>query len=499
VNADTTIDLGACLVTGAGSAVGNTLVRELLRLGMPVRALGDAGGQPIPDGVEWVDGESCDPVDWEKACAGVTTVFDCAHAACAVSDGEGRAALSPDGPEPDELLRACRSAGVARIIHASGDGGCMGEARIAAEAGLRNAAGDGLAICAVRSGRIWGAGDDDLLGQLVELTARGWYVARPPEGAARCELTSVDRLAQGMLLAADRLRGLRGLTGLRDSQPGPGPVWTLTDGPAVDPLEHFEPVLRDLGFAPPRRRISALWLIAWASLWSLLHRLRLATAPPARASFWRGLTRSRLEDPGTIAAAQRDLALDPNLDGTLDRQAAFEHAERVLERWEAARRERIASSWSLPFFIRLPNVRRTLAAITRAHRWFYLATAGRIGHVIGATTFLLVCNVGRRSGREFLTPLLYVADAGRFVIAASNAGDARTPAWWLNLQARPETIVHAGNRRIHVRARRASPDEAKCLWPRMLASYRWFQDYHAKAGREIPLVILEPIRVQQDA
>jgi hypothetical protein len=28
----------------------------------------------------------------------------------------------------------------------------------------------------------------------------------------------------------------------------------------------------------------------------------------------------------------------------------------------------------------------------------------------------------------------------------------------------------------------------------MIASYRWFEDYHAKAGREIPLVILEPVR-----
>ena len=39
------------------------------------------------------------------------------------------------------------------------------------------------------------------------------------------------------------------------------------------------------------------------------------------------------------------------------------------------------------------------------------------------------------------TPLLYVADGERWVVAASNAGDDRPPAWWLNLQARPETTV----------------------------------------------------------
>lgn len=480
-------DLGICLVHGAETALGAALLSQLSERGTKLRALGGEDRPPLPDGVEWAGSSPSDNEGWGKACGGVATVFDCAGSAAAASIREPNAL---EDSRSRALLAACRAAGVVRIIHVSGQGAHLDESEIAAEAAIRAAASDALATCAVRSGQLWGVGDEDLLGQLVELSARGWYVARPRAGEARCALTFVDRLVSALILAAERLA--RG-----DEMSGP--VWAVTDGPPVDPLDRFDPVLRDLGFEPPRRRVFASWLIAWAWIWSALHRVYLSTAPPVRAAFWRDLTRSRLEDPNTVVAAQRDLGLAARSDPSIDRQAATRHAEDALERWGESRRARIASSWSLPFFIRLPNMRRTLAVITRLHRWIYLATAGRIGHRVGATTFLMVRNVGRKSGREFLTPLLYVADGNRFVIAASNAGDARTPAWWLNLEASPETFVHAGNRRLRVRARLASPDEAKRLWPRMMASYRWFEDYHAKAGRQIPLVLLEPIRRDLDA
>jgi hypothetical protein len=44
---------------------------------------------------------------------------------------------------------------------------------------------------------------------------------------------------------------------------------------------------------------------------------------------------------------------------------------------------------------------------------------------------------------------------------------------------------------VAVRAREASPEEAEKLWPRLLEAYRWYQDYRERAGRTIPLVLLE--------
>src|SRR5262245_46736286 len=102
----------------------------------------------------------------------------------------------------------------------------------------------------------------------------------------------------------------------------------------------------------------------------------------------------------------------------------------------------------------MPNIRWLLALITHVHRFLYLRTGGVIGHRAPGYRFLLLGNRGRRSGREYVTPLLYVGD-GDFVVVGSNAGDPRDPAWWKNLQAHPDTWVQVGRERIPVRARAA--------------------------------------------
>ena len=44
--------------------------------------------------------------------------------------------------------------------------------------------------------------------------------------------------------------------------------------------------------------------------------------------------------------------------------------------------------------------------------------------------FLLLHHRGRKSGRPFITPLLCIETDTGFVVAASNGGDPRFPAWW---------------------------------------------------------------------
>jgi deazaflavin-dependent oxidoreductase (nitroreductase family) len=75
---------------------------------------------------------------------------------------------------------------------------------------------------------------------------------------------------------------------------------------------------------------------------------------------------------------------------------------------------------------------------------------------------------------------------------ASNAGDDRNPAWWLNLRARPETAVRIRGKRIPVKARAATTEEEAVLWPLLDACYRYYPDYRARAKRAIPIVILDP-------
>ena len=139
----------------------------------------------------------------------------------------------------------------------------------------------------------------------------------------------------------------------------------------------------------------------------------------------------------------------------------------------------------------MPNIRWLLALITRVQRFLYIRTGGAIGASIFGITMLLLTTVGRRSGIQRTTPLLYIEDGERIVVIGSNAGDERAPAWWLNLQAQPRARVQIRRERFDVVARRADPAETEQLWPRLVAAYSYFDRYRGKTRRDIPVILLE--------
>ena len=140
----------------------------------------------------------------------------------------------------------------------------------------------------------------------------------------------------------------------------------------------------------------------------------------------------------------------------------------------------------------MPNIRWLLRIITVVHRFLLQVSGGRIGARMAGMDMLLLENVGRKSGALRETPLLFAENEGRYLVVASNAGDDRSPAWWLNLQARPEAAVRIRGKRKAVKARAASSEEAETLWPILDAAYRYYPEYRARSKREIPIVILEP-------
>jgi len=127
-------------------------------------------------------------------------------------------------------------------------------------------------------------------------------------------------------------------------------------------------------------------------------------------------------------------------------------------------------------------------------------TNGRIGSkwCIGAgfkkpVPTLLLEHVGRKSGKTFTTPLLYLENGPDLVIVASQGGLPKNPQWYANLVANPQTQVHLRKERgRQVLARVATPEEKSELWPQLVELYADFAKYAAWADREIPVVILEP-------
>jgi deazaflavin-dependent oxidoreductase (nitroreductase family) len=129
----------------------------------------------------------------------------------------------------------------------------------------------------------------------------------------------------------------------------------------------------------------------------------------------------------------------------------------------------------------------------RAHRAVYERTGGRIGARMAGIDMLLLTTIGRRSGRARTLPLACLPDGNDLVVVASNSGQAKDPAWWLNLRENPEAEVRLGRERFRVRAALATPEERERLWPRLKRHNRSYARYERMTSREIPVVVLRRV------
>ena len=142
---------------------------------------------------------------------------------------------------------------------------------------------------------------------------------------------------------------------------------------------------------------------------------------------------------------------------------------------------------------RLARLGPVARLFTRLHAVAYRASGGRfMPRWAEGMPVMALTTTGRKSGRPRSTPVIYVEDGEALVVMPSNAGNDRTPSWWLNLQANPDAEVQIGRRQRRVRARRATPEEAERLWPRMREKYSGFEAYQGFTEREQPIVLLEP-------
>ncbi len=129
--------------------------------------------------------------------------------------------------------------------------------------------------------------------------------------------------------------------------------------------------------------------------------------------------------------------------------------------------------------------------IKNTHVYLYRLTGGVIGGKMGSRPLLLLTTTGRKSGKERVTPLLYLPEGNEYLLAASNYGSEQHPQWYLNLLAQPQATVQIGRKIIPVTARTASAEERPRLWARF-TRYQNFASYERKIKREIPVVILTP-------
>lgn len=106
------------LVTGCNSLLGRNLVNALLKKGEPVRGLDLWKGRQFPSEVEFYEGTVADAELLAEACEGVTTVFHLMDVEDASYYGR-RFMKKINVKGTDILLKACREAGVEKVIFQS--------------------------------------------------------------------------------------------------------------------------------------------------------------------------------------------------------------------------------------------------------------------------------------------------------------------------------------------------------------------------------------------
>jgi deazaflavin-dependent oxidoreductase (nitroreductase family) len=119
---------------------------------------------------------------------------------------------------------------------------------------------------------------------------------------------------------------------------------------------------------------------------------------------------------------------------------------------------------------------------------------GVVGGMFEGMPILLLHHVGAKSGTARIAPLVYLADGERYVIFASKGGAPEHPSWYHNLKANPKTKLEVGTEVIDVVASEATGDERERLYSTQSEVAPQFADYQAKTTRQIPVVVLTPVR-----
>ncbi len=136
-----------------------------------------------------------------------------------------------------------------------------------------------------------------------------------------------------------------------------------------------------------------------------------------------------------------------------------------------------------------------LSQVLRVHEAIYKSTDGRLGHRLIGVPTLLLRTTGRRSGETRTCGLVYARDGGDYLVVASKGGADEAPAWFHNLEAKPEVEIQIGRRRQAATSRVVTPTDPdyRRLWKIVNENNGdRYTAYQKLTERPIPVVVISP-------
>jgi deazaflavin-dependent oxidoreductase (nitroreductase family) len=135
--------------------------------------------------------------------------------------------------------------------------------------------------------------------------------------------------------------------------------------------------------------------------------------------------------------------------------------------------------------------RRLLRLGNRMAVWMYERSDGRW---LGAGKVLLLTVPGRRTGVPRRTCVRFLDVPEGHLVWGTASGAPRDPDWVRNLRHADEARVQVGGTTCRVRPRELTEAERDAAWSEIvLARAPEVRRYAAKAGRVIPVVVLQPL------
>jgi deazaflavin-dependent oxidoreductase (nitroreductase family) len=123
----------------------------------------------------------------------------------------------------------------------------------------------------------------------------------------------------------------------------------------------------------------------------------------------------------------------------------------------------------------------------------FRANEGRVGGGFEGAPMVLIHHVGRKSGTEYVIPLVYLPDGDDSIyIFASKGGAPTHPEWYRNLIAAGDATIEVGTSTYPVTVSELSGDERDRVYAEQVKRMPGFGDYERKAEgiRKIPVLRL---------
>jgi deazaflavin-dependent oxidoreductase (nitroreductase family) len=125
----------------------------------------------------------------------------------------------------------------------------------------------------------------------------------------------------------------------------------------------------------------------------------------------------------------------------------------------------------------------------------FRANEGRVGGPFEGAPLVLVHHRGRKSGREHVTPMMYLADErddGTIYVFATKGGAPSNPDWYYNLVESGDGTVERGTETYAVTVSEVRGDERDRIYEEQGRRYPGFAEYavQTKGIRTIPVLSL---------